>query len=116
VLTVAKLDCLAIAVAESTCQPNDLACICTNIPLNDRSASCISSNCTIKQALVAKNFTQVECGAPIRNRTKVVSYTGMSGMVIALITVLLRMIQRLPFYGGVFGLDDVVILISSVRF
>ncbi|GAB1212505.1 hypothetical protein ATERTT37_001644 [Aspergillus terreus] len=53
-----------------------------------------------------QNVTSQACHAPIRDRTKAVSITGVAGGAIALLAYILRMIARLPCMGGKLGLDD----------
>lgn len=55
-----------------------------------------------------KNTTQTLCGAPIRDRTKAVSVSGIVGGIFALIAYILRMVSRLPQFGGTLGWDDAV--------
>lgn len=56
------------------------------------------------------------CGAPIRDRTAVVSGAGVAGGVLAVIFFLLRMVTRTPRFGVTFGMDDAVmtfVIVSS---
>jgi hypothetical protein len=54
------------------------------------------------------------CDAPIRDRTKVVSYAGVAGGIIALVAFILRMIARLRCCGGTFGWDDWTMALTMV--
>ena len=54
------------------------------------------------------------CEAPIRDRTKTVSYAGVAGGIIALIAFILRMIARLRCCGGTFGMDDWTMALTMV--
>ncbi|RAO64886.1 uncharacterized protein BHQ10_000898 [Talaromyces amestolkiae] len=56
-----------------------------------------------------KNVTSTLCGAPIRDRTAVVSVAGLAGGALAIVFFLLRMVTRLPRFGVSFGLDDAVL-------
>jgi len=51
----------------------------------------------------------------VRDRTKVVSGAGVAGGVLAFLAFVLRMVARLPYYGGKFGLDDWVMVLTMVR-
>lgn len=64
-------------------------------------------------AAATKNVTTILCDAPIRNRTHLVSYAGVVGVVFAFIFYALRMIARLPRYGGA-SWDDAVITVVMV--
>ncbi|KAF2136873.1 uncharacterized protein K452DRAFT_302380 [Aplosporella prunicola CBS 121167] len=101
-------------VVVGTCAPTDVACICTNKPLNTEVEACVASQCSVKNALTTKNVTQTSCGFEPRDRTKHVSYTGIIGMGIALIAIALRLVARLPMMGGNFGLDDVFLLVTML--
>jgi hypothetical protein len=63
---------------------------------------------------VTKNITSTLCEEPIRDRTAVVSVVGVVGGVIAVIAFVLRMISRLPRFGGQFGMDDAVMMLAIV--
>lgn len=65
--------------------------------------------------IATKNVTESACGAPIRDRTKLVSYVGVAGGILAFIAYALRMIARLRCCGGVFGMDDLTMTITMVR-
>lgn len=61
-----------------------------------------------------KNVTTSACGAPIRDRTKIVSYAGVVGGIIALLAFVLRMLARLSCCGGMFGVDDWTMVLTMV--
>lgn len=63
-----------------------------------------------------KNVTSTLCGAPIRDRTAVVSVAGVVGGALAVAFFLLRMVTRLPRFGVTFGLDDAVLTFVVVSF
>lgn len=69
--------------------------------------------------VATKNATQTLCGAPVRDRTKAVSVSGIVGGIFALIAYVLRMVSRLPHFGGTLGWDDaamtfVVVLVAPL--
>ncbi len=45
------LKCLATLVPKSVCSLTDIDCLCTNEPLNEAVAICVSQGCTIVDAL-----------------------------------------------------------------
>ncbi|KAL2150178.1 hypothetical protein VTH82DRAFT_7854 [Thermothelomyces myriococcoides] len=54
---------------DSACRKDPTpACVCTNEPLQEQVTLCIKANCTVKEALAAKNLTNTECGVLPRNR------------------------------------------------
>ncbi|KAF7125862.1 hypothetical protein CNMCM5793_002155 [Aspergillus hiratsukae] len=88
-----------------------LQCIVSTVPHSD----CAITNqtcCTIREALATKNVTSTACGAPIRDRTRVVSIAGVVGGVLAVLAFALRMMARLPCCGGQFGMDDLAMIVT----
>ena len=53
-------------------------------------------------------------GGPVRDDTKLVSYNGIIAGGIALLAVIVRIIARLPWFGGTWGLDDWAIIVAMV--
>ncbi|EED17823.1 integral membrane protein, putative [Talaromyces stipitatus ATCC 10500] len=103
------LACLEQEIPKSNCTATDLPCICTNKELNGLIALCVSQSCTIRESLTTKNVTSTLCGAPVRDRTSIVSNAGIIGGVVAVFFYILRMLSRVPqFGGGTLGLDDAV--------
>ncbi|KAF2008098.1 hypothetical protein P154DRAFT_614482 [Amniculicola lignicola CBS 123094] len=114
ILPTCALNCMLIAISESTCSLSDFYCIGKNKELNDAMTACVRKACTIRESLAAKNFSSVAFGAPVRNHTKLVSYTGVIGGASALLAVITRVCARLPWFGGTWGLDDWGILATMI--
>jgi len=93
--------------------------------------ACVHAKCTIREALskrhcsdtnlffkltlpATKNFTVTAYGLPVRDNTRAVSYAGMIGGGVALLSVILRVIARMPCCGGTWGWDDWGILVAMV--
>ncbi|KAF2502651.1 hypothetical protein BU16DRAFT_554699 [Lophium mytilinum] len=108
------IKCLVSAISVSSCAVTDVACIAHDQALELKVQGCVKEACTIKEALVTKNFTSSAFGAPIRDRTKDVSITGVTGGALALVVVGLRVIARLPCLGGQWGNDDWAILVAML--
>ncbi|KAG2415252.1 hypothetical protein HFD88_006443 [Aspergillus terreus] len=106
VMPKCALECFPTALKASSCAPTNQTCICTNPILTETLTKCVTVSCTIRESLTTKNVTSQACHAPIRDRTKAVSITGVAGGAIALLAYILRMIARLPCMGGKLGLDD----------
>ncbi|KAK7700729.1 hypothetical protein SLS57_012014 [Botryosphaeria dothidea] len=100
--------CLEKNIAASPCSLTDTECSCNNSTLNAQIELCVLQSCKVKEQLTTKNTTQTLCGAPIRDRTKAVSVSGIVGGIFALIAYILRMVSRLPQFGGTLGWDDAV--------
>lgn len=120
------------SLSEASCAPTDQICLCTDAKYTAALESCVVSSCTIRQSLskfttvhliyyidtdilATKNVTTMACHAPVRDRTKTVSYAGVAGGIIALIAFILRMIARLRCCGGTFGWDDWTMALTMVR-
>ncbi|KAL1999071.1 hypothetical protein VTN02DRAFT_5106 [Thermoascus thermophilus] len=112
VLPSCAMNCLVKCIPESRCAPTDQVCICTDPDLTSKIRLCVETSCTIREALTTQNITETACGAPVRNRTKAVSVTGVVGGVVAFIVFCLRMISRLPCFGGQFGMDDWTMILT----
>ncbi|KAJ5743631.1 hypothetical protein N7533_008501, partial [Penicillium manginii] len=106
ILPPCALLCMKSSLSEASCAPTDQKCLCTDATYTAALESCVVASCTIRQSLTTKNVTTMACDAPIRDRTKVVSYAGVAGGIIALVAFILRMIARLRCCGGTFGWDD----------
>ncbi|PGH35242.1 hypothetical protein GX50_01938 [[Emmonsia] crescens] len=110
------IECTKLAISQ-LCAPTDLKCMdtCTNVQLEARIAPCVGLKCTIRESLTTKRISDLKCGRPIRNRTKLISVTGVVGGGLAFLAFTLRMIARLPlFKGGPFGMDDAMIVIAMI--
>jgi hypothetical protein len=64
--------------------------------------------------LATKNVTMTMCDAPIRDRTAAVWVAGVVGGVLAVVAFTIRMMTRLPLFGGQFGLDDLTMVLVMV--
>ncbi|PHH72014.1 hypothetical protein CDD80_4829 [Ophiocordyceps camponoti-rufipedis] len=61
--------CLGPAIAQSSCQVGDQKCLCTDEVLIKKATACIMANCSIKEALHARNSTATSCGEPVRDKS-----------------------------------------------
>ncbi|CAG8921591.1 unnamed protein product [Penicillium salamii] len=107
-----KLKCMVASVPQSSCAPTDQKCLCLDTHYTVTLEECVLTSCTIRESLTTKNVTTSLCGAPVRDRTKVVSAAGLAGGIIALIAFILRMVARLRCCGGVFGMDDLTMMLT----
>ncbi|KAJ5972410.1 uncharacterized protein N7479_002328 [Penicillium vulpinum] len=112
VLPSCALDCMMTSVPQSSCKATDQICLCNDAHYIAVLQKCVLTSCTIRESLATKNVTTSTCGAPIRDRTKIVSHAGVAGGVIALIAFILRMVARFRCCGGVFGADDWTMMLT----
>ncbi|KAJ5545097.1 hypothetical protein N7535_006516 [Penicillium sp. DV-2018c] len=114
VLPPCAMKCMMTSIPESSCAPTDQACMCKDAHYTAVLEKCVMLSCDVRESLTMKNVTSTACGAPIRDRTKVVSYAGVAGGIIALVAFILRMVARLNVFGGVFGMDDWTMLLTMI--
>ncbi|EEH10178.1 CFEM domain-containing protein [Histoplasma capsulatum G186AR] len=101
------------------CSLTDVKCMdtCTNPELEAKIAPCVEQKCTVRESLTTQRISDLKCGRPIRDRTKVVSIAGVVGGGVAFLAFILRMMARLPFFnGGPFGMDDVMIIVAMIYY
>ncbi|KAF1972783.1 hypothetical protein BU23DRAFT_508119 [Bimuria novae-zelandiae CBS 107.79] len=108
------INCLVSSVSESKCELSDFYCIAHDARLNAGMGLCVQANCTIRESLTTKNFTVRAYGLPVRDHTRLVSYTGVIGGGFALVAVILRVFARMPCFGGTWGWDDWSILVNMI--
>ncbi|PGH09595.1 hypothetical protein AJ79_05651 [Helicocarpus griseus UAMH5409] len=110
------LQCTKQAISE-LCDLTDTKCMdtCTNVELNALITPCVEKGCTVREGLTTKRISDIQCGRPVRDRTKLISVIGVVGGILALIAFILRMMARLPvFNGGQFGMDDAMIVLAMM--
>lgn len=76
--------------------------------------SCLE--CETHRPPATKNVTLTACHAPVRDRTRVVSVSGMAGLAVAALAFILRIVARFRCCGGQFGWDDGTMVFTMVRF
>ncbi|KAL2817614.1 hypothetical protein BJX63DRAFT_419555 [Aspergillus granulosus] len=115
-LIPSQVGCFADAIPASSCAPTNQTCMCTDENFTAMVELCVLRSCSIRESLTTKNVTSTSCGAPIRDRTKAVSITGLTGGALALLAFFLRIIARLPCCGGQIGWDDWTMALTMVCF
>ncbi|KAM0329437.1 hypothetical protein ACHAQA_004745 [Verticillium albo-atrum] len=103
--------CLGAAIAVSTCELTDSACVCADTTLQASVQGCVLKSCTPKEALVAQNFTAVACQAPVRDRSIQFSAVSISLGAISFSVVVLRLAYQHFAAPTDLGLDDWFILL-----
>jgi len=58
--------------------------------------------------------TSTACHAPIRDRTDIITLVGIIGGALALAAYVLRMISKMPYFGGQLGWDDLAMSVTMV--
>ncbi|KAI4689206.1 uncharacterized protein J4E88_002555 [Alternaria novae-zelandiae] len=108
-------DVLASAVKNlPPCALTDIDCIKGNEKLLDDLTKCVRASCKPKEALTAKKFLAELMDAPIRNKTEQGTVTTIVFGVLSLGAYILRVIARLPWFGGNWGIDDWVMTAAII--
>ncbi|CAO2647549.1 Nn.00g084710.m01.CDS01 [Neocucurbitaria sp. VM-36] len=111
--TCAQL-CRKSVFSTDTCTPTDHACICTNKAFHSAVTLCVTTNCTIPEALATQNFSLANCGAPTRNHGH--SYAVISNVliVVAGACVAVRFVFKATVSRLDFGCDDWAVLATFI--
>ena len=64
-------------------------------------------------ALATKNISEAICGSPLRDRARSVSVIGISGISLAMVIFLLRILARAKSHQ--FGTDDWTMILAMVH-
>ncbi|KAI0143003.1 50S ribosomal protein L36e [Xylariaceae sp. FL1272] len=95
-MPVCASDCLGVSLQQSTCDSTNIACICSDSVLLSTVQTCVLSNCTVIEALEAKNATETLCGGEVRDNTAVTPIiTAVSG-ILAIVAVVMRVLDIFP--------------------
>ncbi|KAI1358401.1 50S ribosomal protein L36e [Xylaria arbuscula] len=95
-MPVCASDCLGVSLAQSSCDPTDIACICSDTVLLSTVQTCVLSNCTVIEGLAAKNATETLCGGEIRDITATTPIIVAVSGILAIVTLVMRVIDIFP--------------------
>lgn len=109
-----SLKCFIASLSVTTCSSSNTTCMCADTNLLNVVTDCTLANCTIIEALSAKNITSVMCDAPIRNKAGIFRATSNSLGIITGAFVAARFIYRLFITHTPIGGDDWVALIAVI--
>ncbi|KAK4462631.1 hypothetical protein QBC42DRAFT_326554 [Cladorrhinum samala] len=87
------IPCLRAAMATSSCDADDFDCLCRDTKYYRDSSHCVHRECTVRQALTAKNLTYEMCGHPAKGDGALVP-TFFAFFALAVLAVALRLIAR----------------------
>ncbi|KAH7016650.1 putative integral membrane protein [Macrophomina phaseolina] len=106
--------CMGALSNGSICVPMDPLCICNNEQALKLVNTCVQSTCTVVEQLSAKNITQTLCGAPVRDRTMLISGFGLGGGVVATLAFALRLFSRVKSKATSCGMDDYIMALAML--
>lgn len=110
-INIRQLACTADEVPRSSCQPTDLACICSNQELNNAILPCLARDCTVIQQLQTQKAVSTACGVPVRNTGKQLVFATWPLYAVAVVMVFIRLAGRLQIFGGHDSWDDYVMIV-----
>ncbi|PVH95623.1 hypothetical protein DM02DRAFT_536949 [Periconia macrospinosa] len=113
-LPLCALQCLMSAFNPDTCTSTDQTCMCTNPVFQNNVTMCVSSSCTVIEALATRNISLTTCGAPIRNRGQDYVILSTSMVVIAAAFVIIRFAFKAIITGWDFDYDDWCVLVTMI--
>ncbi|KAM5341892.1 hypothetical protein ACJ41O_014923 [Fusarium nematophilum] len=105
------IGCFSSAIANSPCSATNQTCMCTNEELGIQVTSCVTRNCTVKEALTTKNLTMTSCDAPIRDKSGEYIVLSNTLAVISALFIAQRFASKL-WWKLELGHDDWAILIT----
>ncbi|PVH69018.1 hypothetical protein DL98DRAFT_439915, partial [Cadophora sp. DSE1049] len=99
--------------SSTTCSAAGKACFCADADFKIQAQACISTSCTVKEALTTQNITTTICDAPIRDR-RIDFVASVVFYVLASLTIILRFTSRFWLSGGIWWRDDIVVFVFFV--
>ncbi|KAJ1324311.1 CFEM domain-containing protein [Microdochium nivale] len=84
----------------------NITCICTDPILESTLAACVVANCTLREALATKRFSDITCQRPVKDRTLSIYIVMPVFGFLALIVFGLRVLARGLIGWHSWGLDD----------
>ncbi|EUC27931.1 hypothetical protein COCCADRAFT_110459 [Bipolaris zeicola 26-R-13] len=106
--------CLGSAFETNTCSPFDQKCICTNKGFQQNVTLCVSTTCTVPEALVTRNISLTNCGAPVRNRGDKYVVLSNTMLCIASAFVIMRFAFKVTMSRLDIGWDDWCVLATLI--
>lgn len=99
--------CIALTTVHTgLCDITDFDCICSNAALNAQIETCVTANCTIKEALQTQKYSYVTCHKEGQDRTAEVWIIGVTFGTLGLFAFGLRCLARLYVGAQSWGMDD----------
>lgn len=99
----------------SPCESENITCVCDNIDsITVTILPCITSSCSVMDQLYTKRYTESMCDAPTRNISGRLIAIQWALFSLASVFLGLRLISRMPRFGGCLGWDDWIMLVVLV--
>ncbi|KAF7530961.1 hypothetical protein G7054_g9329 [Neopestalotiopsis clavispora] len=109
-------ECLIEYLPTSACHvATNVTCICSNVELTEQMTACVSSNCSVRDALLTERFDSETCDWPVTNDSLGLKIITPLFGVLAVIVFCLRVWARwLTGLMITWGADDWVMLVTVV--
>lgn len=92
----------------------DLGCFCSDAAFNKAVSACTVADCTKIDQLYGLNITKTVCGAQVRSDTARAASVNWLFCAIAVTAVIMRLLGRLPRFGGRLSWDDFTMMLCGV--
>ncbi|KIV93225.1 hypothetical protein, variant 3 [Exophiala mesophila] len=111
-LSQCAIQCTTQVTTQSSSCPDGLQCFCADQPLFQLGIDCWKENCTIREGLVARNITSLQCNIPDRDRGQAGTAITFASMSVALVFVAMQIIVFTTMRH--WGWDDILMVIATV--
>jgi hypothetical protein len=93
----------------------DVNCLCANKNLDDAFSTCAVESCSKVQQLQVKRLVKTACGDEVRKPSAHTLAINWISFAFAFVAISMRLIGRLPRFGGQYSWDDYTMVICLVR-
>lgn len=118
--TPQQTNCIIKALGTGIVSCNSLynfTCTCADAPYQAWLTSCVSTNCTVPEGLVAERISKRSCDVPVPpHQSEAFAVTQCLFFIIMCISITVRIIFKGLGYGGGWGINDSCILPAFVCF
>ncbi|KAK1962541.1 CFEM domain-containing protein [Colletotrichum sublineola] len=113
VLPPCAVQCTLQELGQTICSVTDQTCMCNDRVFCGYVQSCIFANCTVKEMLVAKNYTSTLCNDPVAKKDNVIPSIQMALFMFTTLVIITRIGHKCMRISP-WGWDDTTIMIAYV--
>lgn len=110
-----QASCSIPDIPVSVCAPMDINCLCDNKDLDNALSACATSRCSKVLQLQIQRLVKTTCGVKVRTPSARAVAINWISFGCAFIAISMRLIGRLPRFGGQYSWDDYAMIICLVR-
>ncbi|KDN62944.1 putative CFEM domain-containing protein [Colletotrichum sublineola] len=115
VLPPCAVQCTLQELGQTICSVTDQTCMCNDRVFCGYVQSCIFANCTVKEMLVAKNYTSTLCNDPVAKKDNVIPSIQMALFMFTTLVIITRIGHKCMRISP-WGWDDTTIMIAYLAF